>query len=89
MFTAVKEINEPRYPSFMNIRKASKLQIPVMDAAGIGAEAGKIGKANAAAQWTKVFPLPARTGTCEIITGDSPQAIAVSLADKLMAEKVI
>jgi electron transfer flavoprotein beta subunit len=89
VFTAVKEINEPRYPSFMNIRKASKLQIPVMDAAAIGAEAGKVGKANAAAQWLKVFPLPPRTGTCEIITGDSPQAIAAALADKLMAEKVI
>ncbi len=89
VISVVKEINEPRYPSFMNIRKASKLQIPIMDAAAIGAEAGKVGKANAAAQWLKVYPLPARTGTCEIITGDSPQAIAASLADKLLAEKVI
>lgn len=89
VLTAVKEINEPRYPSFMNIRKASKLQIPVLDAASIGAAADKVGKANAAAQWIKVFPLPARTGTCEMITGDSPQAIAASLADKLMAEKVV
>jgi electron transfer flavoprotein beta subunit len=89
VITVVKEINEPRYPSFMNIRKASKLQIPVMDAATIGVEAGKVGKANAAAEWIRVFPLPARTGTCEIITGDSPQAIAASLADKLLADKVI
>ncbi len=89
VISVVKEINEPRYPSFMNIRKASKLQIPIMDAAAIGVEAGKVGRANAAAQWLKVFPLPARTGTCEIITGDSPQAIAASLAEKLMAEKVI
>ena len=89
VISVVKEINEPRYPSFMNIRKASKLQIPIMDAAAIGAEASKVGTANAAAQWLKVFPLPARSGTCEIITGDSPQAIAASLADKLMAEKVI
>jgi electron transfer flavoprotein alpha/beta subunit len=73
----------------MNIRKASKLQIPVIDAAAMGAEAGKIGKANAAAHWLKVFPLPARAGTCEVIAGDSPQAIAASLVDKLMAEKVI
>ena len=89
VLTAVKEINEPRYPSFMNIRKASKLQIPIMDAAAIGAETSKVGKANASAQWLKVFPLPARAGTCEMITGDSPQAIAASLADKLLAEKVI
>ncbi len=89
VISVVKEINEPRYPSFMNIRKASKLQIPIMDAAAIGADAGKIGKAHAAADWLKVFPPPARAGTCEIITGDSPQAIAASLADKLLAEKVI
>jgi electron transfer flavoprotein beta subunit len=89
VLTAVKEINEPRYPSFMNIRKASKLQIPIMDAAAIGAEAGKVGKANVAAQWLKVFPPPARTGTCEMISGDSPQALAAALADKLLAEKVI
>ncbi len=89
VLSVVKEINEPRYPSFMNIRKASKLQIPVLTAAAIGAEASKIGKANAAAQWLKVFPLPARAGNVELITGDSPQAIAAALADKLMAEKVI
>ena len=89
VMTVVKEINEPRYPSFMNIRKASKLQIPVLDAAALGVEAGQAGAANAVVQWAKVFPLPARTGTCEIITGDSPQAIAATLADKLMAEKVI
>jgi len=89
VITAVKEINEPRYPSFMNIRKAGKLQIPIMDAAAIGVEANKIGAAHAAAQWLKVFPLPARTGTVEMISGDSPQAIAAALADKLLAEKVI
>lgn len=89
VISVVKEINEPRYPSFMNIRKASKLQIPIMDAAALSTDAGKVGKANAAAQWLKVFPLPARAGTCEMITGDSPQAIAATLADKLMADKVI
>ena len=65
------------------------LTIPIMDAAALGTEAGKVGKANAAVQWLKVFPLPARAGSCEMITGDSPQAIAGSLADKLMADKVI
>ena len=89
VITVVKEINEPRYPSFMNIRKASKLPIPVWDAAGVGAQAGKVGRANAAAQWIKVFAPPARTGNVELITGDSPQAIAAALADKLMADKVI
>ena len=85
----VKEINEPRYPSFMNIRKASKLQIPIWDAASIGVEAGKVGRANAAAQWTKIMPPLARGGNVEMISGDSPQAIAAALADKLLTDKVI
>lgn len=89
VITVVKEINEPRYPSFMNIRKASKLPIPVWDAAGTGVDTGKVGRANAAAQWIKVFAPPARTGNVELINGDSPQAIAAALADKLMADKVI
>ena len=89
IITVVKEINEPRYPSFMNIRKASKLQIPTWDAASIGADASKVGRANAAAQWTKIMPLPARSGSVEMIGGDSPQAIASALADKLFADKVV
>jgi electron transfer flavoprotein beta subunit len=89
VITVVKEINEPRYPSFMNIRKAGKLPIPVWDAAGVGVDTGKVGRANAAAHWIKVFPPPARTGSVELISGDSPQAIAAALADKLMADKVI
>ncbi len=89
VITVVKEINEPRYPSFMNIRKASKLQIPIWDAASIGADASKVGRSNAATQWIKIMPLPDRSGSVEMIGGDSPQAIASALADKLMAEKVI
>ncbi len=89
VISVVKEINEPRYPSFMNIRKASKLPIPTWDAAAVGVEAGKVGRANAATKWTRIFPLPARTGSVEMITGDTPQAIASALAAKLLADKVI
>ena len=87
--TVVKEINEPRYPSFMNIRKASKLQIPIWDAGAIGLDTSKVGRANAVTVWTKIMPLPARAGSAETIAGDSPQVIAAHLADKLMADKVI
>ncbi|MBM2843211.1 MAG: Electron transfer flavoprotein alpha/beta-subunit, partial [Anaerolineales bacterium] len=34
--SVVKEIGEPRYPSFMGIRKASKAEIPVWSAADMG-----------------------------------------------------
>ena len=34
--SVVKEIGEPRYPSFMGIRKASKAEIPVWSASDMG-----------------------------------------------------
>ena len=85
----VKEINEPRYPSFMGIRKASKLQVPVWTAADLGIDPASVGRGAAAVQWTRIFSLPPREGTVEFITGDTPEEMATQLADKLMAEKVI
>ena len=85
----VKEINEPRYPSFMGIRKASKMQPAVWSAADLGVDAGGAGRGAAGVQWTRVFAPPPREGTVEFVTGDSPDDIAAKLADKLMAEKVI
>jgi len=85
----VKEINEPRYPSFMGIRKASKMQPTVWSAADLGVDPASAGRGAAGVQWTRIFALPPREGTVEFITGDSPEEIAAKLADKLMAEKVI
>ena len=38
VLTVVKEINEPRYPSFMGIRKANRAQIPVWTAADLATD---------------------------------------------------
>jgi len=84
----VKDINEPRYPSFMGIRKAAKAAIPIWSAADIGADPAKIGGPGSAMRWPKVYPLPAREGSAEMIDG-TPEEIAVKLADKLIADKVI
>lgn len=83
--SVVKEINEPRYPSFMGIRKASKAEIPLKSAADIGlAEVGA-----AALSWPEIFA-PAKLETrVEMITGDSAEAIANQLAERLIEEKVI
>jgi electron transfer flavoprotein beta subunit len=89
VITVVKEINEPRYPSFMGIRKASKLQVPVWTAADLGVEAGRVGRGVASVTWTRIYAPPPREGNVEIVTGDTPEAIAATLVDKLLAEKVI
>ena len=40
VISVAKEINEPRYPSFMGIRKASKAKIPVLSSDELGAVDG-------------------------------------------------
>jgi electron transfer flavoprotein beta subunit len=84
----VKDINEPRYPSFMGIRKAAKAQIPVWSAADLGLEPGKVGEAGSATRWPAILPLPVREGNVEMLDG-TPEEAAAKLADKLMADKVI
>ena len=85
----VKEINEPRYPSFFGIRKASRLEMPVWDAAAIGADPAQVGAAGSAVVWPTIFALPVRESQVEMIQADDVKQAAAILADKLIAEKVI
>jgi electron transfer flavoprotein beta subunit len=87
--SVVKEINEPRYPSFIGIRKAAKATIPTWTAADLGLDSAAVGAATSGAQWPEISISPARESECEIIAGDTPAAIAAALVDKLMAEKII
>lgn len=84
----VKEINEPRYPSFMGIRKAAKAAIPTWGLADIGVEAGQVGAAHAAVAWPAINPPPAREGSVQLFEG-SPEEVAAKLAEQLLADKVI
>ncbi len=82
--SVVKEIGEPRYPSFMGIRKASKAEIPVWTAAEIGLQA-----LTPALTWPALIAPPRVDTQCEMITADSSAAVAARLADRLMEEKVL
>jgi len=87
--SVVKDINEPRYPSFIGIRRAGKAEIPVWTAADLELDASSIGAGASAVSWSDIRGLPDRAGSVEIIEGDSPAEIATTLADRLLAEKVI
>ncbi len=84
VISVVKEINEPRYPSFMGIRKASKAEIPTWSAADIG-----VTDAQPKVTWPEVSAPPAREGEVVIIDGASAEEKARKLVDKLIEEKVI
>lgn len=84
VISVVKDIAEPRYPSFMGIRKASRADIPTWTLADLGIEAP-----TAAVQWPEVINPPAVEVQNEKIEGDSPGDIARNLVDKILAEKVL
>ena len=90
LLTVVKDINQPRYPTFKGIRRAAKMEIPIWTAEALeGANRSLFGLDGSPTRVIKVFNPPARSGTVEIIQGDTPQEVAAILADKLLAEKLI
>ena len=84
MLSVVQSIGEPRYPSFMGIRKASKATIPVWSLADVGASAPI-----AIITRSELINPPSEETNVEMITGESPAEIADKLADKILAEKVL
>lgn len=87
--SVIKEICEPRYPSFMGIRKASKATIPLWSLADIGVAADQVGEKGARISWAEMYAPPVRQVVCEMIKGETPEEIAAALVDRLIAEKVI
>ncbi|MDO9128609.1 MAG: electron transfer flavoprotein subunit beta/FixA family protein [Anaerolineales bacterium] len=84
IFSLVKDFGEPRYPSFMGIRKASRAEIPAWSLAELSISAPA-----AVIAWTEIMNPPSREVKCDIVTGGSPEEIAEALADKILAEKVL
>jgi len=90
LLAVVKDINQPRYPTFMGIRKAAKAKIPVWTSGDLGgAKHEKFGLDGSATKVVKVFTPPPRVGKAEIIKADTVEEAASTLAEKLLREKVI
>jgi electron transfer flavoprotein beta subunit len=84
VMSVVQSIGEPRYPSFMGIRKAGKAEIPMWSLADLNLSAPTKN-----VNRIEVSAPPTRDASCEIISGSSPEEIANVLADKIIAEKVL
>ena len=93
LITVVKDINSPRYPSFLGIRKANKKEIPVWSAADLchdtGADEACFGLIGSPTKVIKVFTPPVRAGGGEVIMGDDPARAADALADRILGEKIL
>jgi electron transfer flavoprotein beta subunit len=84
VLSVVQSIGEVRYPSFMGIRKASKANIPVWTLGDLGIEAPVT-----VVRRTELMNPPVRETVVEIIAGETPEAIAETLVEKILAEKVL
>ena len=80
----VKDIGEPRFPSFLGIRKASKAEIPSWSLAQLGVQAPSV-----VVEQLALLEAPVHEVVCERITGSSPEEIAERLADKVLGEKLL
>jgi len=90
VLTVVKDINQPRYPSFRGIRRATRMEIPVWDASALpDAEPQYLGLNGSPTQVVRIFSPPPRGGEVELIEADTPEKAAGVLADRLLAEKII
>lgn len=84
VMSVLKGINEPRYPSFIGIRKASKATIPEWTPADLG-----VGLPAASTNNNGYDNPPPRNITSEILDGASVQEKVAKLVDKLLEEKVL
>ncbi len=85
VLTTVKDLNQPRYPSLLKVRKAAKAEIPVLSAADLDLDAGQLRPRVTYIE--RVPPPPRPTG--EIVDGASPRDKAQTLIDKLVSTQVI
>ncbi len=87
LITVVKEINEPRYPGLIGIRKAARADIPVWGCDELGVDASSVGAGVSRVSWQSERP-PSREAHVEMIDG-TPSDVARILVDRLIQEKVI
>ncbi len=83
VISVMKDINEPRYPSFMGIRRASRAKIPRWTLAELGVEATPSGAAIDAYR-----ELPRATVETEMLPGEANEQ-AQQLVERLLEEKVL
>ena len=87
LITVVKDINEPRLPSLLGIKKAAKAQIPTLTAKEIGVDENRVGLKGSPTWVSKIFTPEAREGG-EVLKGELTEVVPL-LVDKLMGSKFI
>lgn len=83
VISVLKDINEPRYPSFMGIRRAARAQIPVWTLQEL-----EVTLPEPRAEVLALATPPQREAGAELLSG-SPQEQAEALLERLAGEQVL
>jgi electron transfer flavoprotein beta subunit len=84
VISLTKDFGEPRFPSFLNKRKADRAILPIWSRADLGVPT----PTPVITRMDVALPV-ARDTACVFITGNSPEEIAEALAGKILAEKIL
>ncbi len=87
LITVVKDINEPRLPSLLGIKKAATAEIPTWTIQDLPVDKAKCGLEGSPTEVVRVFS-PEPRGGGEILEGELTETIPL-LIDKLMEAKVM
>jgi len=87
LLTCEKSLNEPRYPTLKRTRLANRTEIPVLDCAAIGVEAGKTGEGGSPTAIHKLYtPAPRQSG--EVFAGEAKEIGKIAV-QKILELKII
>ena len=90
LLTVLKDINQPRYPTFRGIRAARRMELPVWGADDLpGAKRSNMGMEGSPTKVVRVFTPPKRAGKVQMMAGETAEERAAALVDALSADKVI
>ena len=90
LLTVVKDINQPRQAKLSHMRRASRLKIPTWTPADLpGVDPAKLGLKGSPTQVIKIFSPPKREGSLELIEADNVEDAAATLADKIIAGRIL
>jgi len=87
VITVMKDINEPRLPSLLGIKKAAKATIPTWTAKEIDVDENRVGLKGSPTWVWKVFSPEARGGG-EVLKGELTEVVPL-LVNKLMDSKFV
>lgn len=86
--TVSNELGEPRYPKLPQIMQAARKQVTVWTAADLGLSADEVGAAGSRLMLERLY-IPEVNNQVELVEGESPEEMAVALAQKLRDAKLI